>query len=93
MAMSLSQSAAFCRDQCRSLHGSDGERSACTVGDPGLIPASGRSPREGREWLPIPVSLPGEFHGRRLLSMGSQKSQTRLSNLHFHFLRPYTETL
>ena len=28
-----------------------------------------------REWLPIPVFLPGEFHGERtggLLSMGSQ---------------------
>ena len=27
--------------------GSDGKESACSVGDPGLIPASGRSPGEG----------------------------------------------
>ena len=26
---------------------SDGKESACSVGDPGLIPGSGRSPREG----------------------------------------------
>ena len=27
--------------------GSDGKASACNEGDPGLIPRSGRSPREG----------------------------------------------
>ena len=27
--------------------GSDGKESACNGGDPGLIPGSGRSPREG----------------------------------------------
>ena len=27
--------------------GSDGKASACNVGDPGLIPGSGRSPGEG----------------------------------------------
>ena len=27
--------------------GSDGEESSCNAGDPGLIPGSGRSPREG----------------------------------------------
>ena len=27
--------------------GSDGKESACSVGDPGLIPGSGRSPGEG----------------------------------------------
>ena len=27
---------------------SDGKESACNVGDPGLIPGSGRSPGEGR---------------------------------------------
>ena len=27
--------------------GSDGKASACNVGDPGSIPGSGRSPREG----------------------------------------------
>ena len=34
-----------------------------------LIPGSGRSP-EWREWQPVPVFLPGVFHGQRLLSMG-----------------------
>ena len=29
------------------LSGSDGKASACNVGDPGSIPGSGRSPREG----------------------------------------------
>ena len=29
------------------LRGSDGKVSACNVGDPGSIPASGRSPGEG----------------------------------------------
>ena len=31
----------------RSLGGSEGKTSACSAGDPGLIPASGRSPGEG----------------------------------------------
>ena len=29
------------------LDGSEGKASACSVGDPGLIPGSGRSPGEG----------------------------------------------
>ena len=29
---------------------SDGKESACTAGDLGSIPGSGRSPREGNEW-------------------------------------------
>ena len=31
--------------------GSDGKKSACIVGDPGSIPESGRSPREGNGYL------------------------------------------
>ena len=41
--------------------------SACNAGDPGSIPALGRS-LWGRKWQPIPVFLPGKFHGRRNLS-------------------------
>ena len=41
--------------------GSDGKDPAWNAGDPGLIPGSGRSPREGNE-LPTPGFLPGEFH-------------------------------
>ena len=38
------------------LGSSDGKASAYNVGDPGLIPGSGRS---------TPVLLPGKSHGRR----------------------------
>ena len=46
---------------------SDGKESACNARDPGSSP---RSPEEGneREWLPILVFLPGEFHGQRSLA-------------------------
>ena len=33
------------------LHGSDGKESACSVGDPGSIPGSGRFPGEGNGYL------------------------------------------
>ena len=36
------------------------KESACNAGDPGLIPGSGRSAREGISAL---VFCPGEFHG------------------------------
>ena len=42
--------------------GSVGKESACNAGDLGSVPRLGRSPGEG-ERLPIPVFLPGEFHG------------------------------
>ena len=44
--------------------GSDGNESACSAGDPGLIPGLGRSPGEGNGY-PTPVFLSGEFHGQR----------------------------
>ena len=40
--------------------GSDGKESACSAGDTGSIPGSGRSPWKG-EWLTTTVILPGEF--------------------------------
>ena len=46
--------------------GSDDKESAYNMGDSGLIPGLGRSPGIW-EWLPIPVFLPGEFHGRKSL--------------------------
>ena len=55
--------------------GSDGKESARN-GDPGLISGSGRSPGEGNG-NPLPVFLPGEFHGQRSLlsySYGTAKS-------------------
>ena len=39
-----------------------------------------------REWLPTPLFLPGEFHGRR--SHRVAKSRTWLS--HFHFHKPHS---
>ena len=49
--------------------GSDGERFACSVEDPGLIPGLGRSPGKGngnpRQWQ---VFLCGESHGQRSLA-------------------------
>ena len=45
------------------FHGdSDGKASAYNAGDPGSIPGSGRSPREGYD---TPVLLPGKSHGWR----------------------------
>ena len=43
--------------------GSERKESAYIAGDPGSIPGLGRFPREGNEWQPPPVFLPGEFHG------------------------------
>ena len=42
----------------------NGKESALSVGDPGSIPGSGRSPGV-RKWLPTPIFLPGESHGQR----------------------------
>ena len=50
-----------------SLGGSDSQESACNSGDRSSIPGLKRSPR-GREWLPTPVFLPGEFHRQRSLA-------------------------
>ena len=45
---------------------SDSKESACNAGDPGSIPGSGRSPGKGNG--PIPVFMPGKFHGHRSLA-------------------------
>ena len=47
--------------------GSEGEESACNVGDPNSIPGLGRSLWR-RTWQPTPVSLPGESRGQRRLA-------------------------
>ena len=46
--------------------GSDRKNLACSAGDPGSIPGSGRSPGAGNGNL-TPVFLPGECHGQRSL--------------------------
>ena len=56
------------------------KESACSAGDPGLIPGLGRSPGEGNTTL---VFLPGKSHGQRSLVGDSplgHKSWTQLSN-------------
>jgi len=56
-----------------------GKESACSVGDLGSIPGLGSSPGEGKGYPPWYSRLEN-----------STKSQTRLSNFHFHFtfIRP-----
>ena len=59
-----------------------GEESACSAGDPGLIPGLGRSPGEDnpRERRLSPVSLPGKSQGQRSLAgyspWGDKESDT-----------------
>ena len=58
----------------------------CNAGDCSFSPWVGKIPWR-REWLPTPVFLPGEFHGRgvwRATVRRIAKSQARLSNWHFH---------
>ena len=64
--------------------GSDGKASACNVGDPGSIPASGRSlekemPTHSKT---LGWKIPWMEEPGRLQSMGSQ-SRTRLSDFTF----------
>ena len=44
--------------------GSDGKASACNAGDPGLIPGSGRSPKEGISY-PVFTGFPGDSDGKK----------------------------
>jgi len=57
---------------CRAFEatgGSDGKESACSAGDPGLIPGLGRSPGEGNGNTEAPLQyLPGGFHEQRSLA-------------------------
>ena len=62
--------------------GSAGKESACNVGDLGLISGLGRSPREGKDY---PVQYSGLENCMDCIVHGVAKSQTRLSDLHFHF--------
>ena len=59
-----------------------GKESACNAGDVGLIPGSGRSPGEGNgnHSNILAWEIPWTEEPGGLQSMGSQKSQTRLSD-------------
>ena len=65
--------------------GSDGKESACTAGDPSLIPGSGRSPGEGNgyslQYSCLENSL--DRSACRATVRGVAKSQTQLSDSHF----------
>ena len=61
--------------------GSDSKESACNVGDPGLMPRSGRSPGEG-DGYPLQYSCLENFMDRedwRATVHGVSKGRTRLS--------------
>ena len=48
--------------------GSDGKGSACSAGDPGSVPGSGRSPGKRNGWQLTPVFSPGKFCGQNFVS-------------------------
>jgi len=65
-----------------SFHcGSAGKESVCNVGDLGSIPGLGRSPGEGKRY---PLQYSGLENSMDCIVHGVAKSQTQLSNLHFH---------
>ena len=78
----------------------EGKASACSAGDPGLIPRSGRSPGEGignpLQYSCLENSM--DRVGWWATVHGVTKSQTRLSDLTFAFhpaeilCNPYTST-
>ena len=59
-----------------------GKESACNPRDPGLIPGSGRSPGEGNGYS---LQYSGLENSMDYIVCGVTKSQTGLSNFHFHF--------
>ena len=61
--------------------GSAGKESACSAGDLDSIPGLGRSPGEGKVY---PLQYSGLENSMDSIVHGVTKSQTQLSNLHFH---------
>ena len=61
---------------------SAGKESACDVEDLGSIHALGRSPGEGNSYLPQYSDLENSMD---CIVHGIAKSQTQISNFHFHF--------
>ena len=62
--------------------GSAGKESASNSGDLGLIPELGRSFGEGKGY---PLQYSGLENSMDCIVHGVAKSQTRLSDFHFHF--------
>ena len=61
--------------------GSDDKEPTCNAGDPGLIPGFGRSPGEGKGY---PLQYSGLENSMHCIVHGVKKSQTCLSDFHFH---------
>ena len=61
---------------------SAGKESACSVGDPGSIPGSGRSPGE---WIGYPLQCSGLENSVDCIVHGVAKNWTRPSNFNFSF--------
>ena len=62
--------------------GSASKESACNEGDLGLIPGLGRFSEEGKGY---PLQYAGLENSMDCILHGSAKSQTQLSDFHFHF--------
>ena len=60
-----------------------GKESACNAGDLGSIPGLGRSLGEGKSY---PLQYSGLENSMDCIVYGVAKSQTQLSNFHFHFV-------
>ena len=61
--------------------GSAGKESAYNAGNLGSIPGLGRSPGEGKGY---PLQYSGLENSKDCIVHGVEKSQTQLSNFHFH---------
>ena len=66
--------------------GSAGKESACNAEDRGSIPGLGRSPGEGKGY---PLRYSGLENSMDCIVNGVTKSQTQLSDFHFHFLSQF----
>ena len=62
--------------------GSAGKESSCNAGDLGSIPGLGRFPGEGKGY---PLQYSGLENSMDDIVHGVAKSQTQLSDFHFHF--------
>ena len=73
--------------------GSDGEKSACNVGDPGLTPGSGRSHGEGNNNPLLYSCLDSSMdRGAWWVTVHSvARSRTRLNDEYFHFQLSFTD--
>ena len=67
--------------------GSAGKESTCNAGDLDLILGLERSPGEGKGY---PLQYSGLENSMDCIVLGVTKSQTRLSNFHFHFFSLYS---